>query len=316
MGNVANRAIEATGTAVRRSGRLVRPALSLVGLAGGVGIALGVSAMFPASAPAGEESAPSASMAMTTPRDIEDQPGTTGLDDNAPGDPDSDVGPRILVDDGRQDVAPAAGELSDGDAGQSAAQVPPTATMTPTTEPAPPTATATASPPSPTATSVPPTATPVPPTATPVPPRENFYVPAVSSGPMTEAERRLLDGLNAQRSAQGMTGYSYDAGLSSIARTRSKQMVDQGYFAHTDPHGYSMYVELLAHFGYRSYAIAGENLAVNNYAHSESPERAVTSLMNSPSHRANILHGRFTRVGIGMAEHADGRKFYTMIFLG
>ena len=48
----------------------------------------------------------------------------------------------------------------------------------------------------------------------------------------------------------------------------------------------------------------------------ESPERAVVSLMNSPSHRANILDTDFYRVGIGEFTTADGRHFYAMIFLG
>lgn len=133
---------------------------------------------------------------------------------------------------------------------------------------------------------------------------------------MTNLEQRLFNGINAERQAAGLAPYTYDSGLSIVARTRSQQMVDQGYFGHTDPYGYSMYVELLAYFGYTSYAWAGENLAMNNYSNSESPERALVSLMNSPSHRANILDTKFSRVGIGEVTHPDGRKFYTMIFLG
>lgn len=92
-------------------------------------------------------------------------------------------------------------------------------------------------------------------------------------------------------------------------------MVDQDYFGHVDPFGYSMYVELLAKVGY-AYAWVGENLALNNYAMNESPERAVVSLMKSPTHRANILAGDFSRVGIGEVTAPDGRHFYAMIFLG
>jgi uncharacterized protein YkwD len=76
-----------------------------------------------------------------------------------------------------------------------------------------------------------------------------------------------------------------------------------------------MYVELLAHFGYTSYAWAGENLALNNFSDSESPERAVALLMTSPTHKANILDTAFTRVGVGEVTHPDGRRIYTMIFL-
>lgn len=153
------------------------------------------------------------------------------------------------------------------------------------------------------------------PTAAPEPEPSNFYVPAVSGGPATNMEQRLLNGINAERAKAGLAPYSYDAGLTRIARTRVQQMVDQGYFAHTDPYGYTMYVELLAYFGY-GYSWAGENLALNNYAASESPERALISLMNSSTHRANLLATKFNRIGIGELTTADGRHFYAMIFLG
>ena len=53
---------------------------------------------------------------------------------------------------------------------------------------------------------------------------------------------QLLDGINVERSKAGLAPYTYDAGLTTIARTRVQQMADQNYFAHTDPYGYSMYV--------------------------------------------------------------------------
>ena|GEM_PF-1512774 len=152
--------------------------------------------------------------------------------------------------------------------------------------------------------------------AAPASAKPNFYVPQVSHGPATDLERRLFEAMNAERAKAGLPPLAYDSGLTVIARTRAQQMVDQGYFGHVDPFGYRMYVELLAHFGYTWYAWAGENLAMNNYAPSESPERAMIALMNSPSHRANILSTAYTRVGIGEVTTADGRHFYAMIFLG
>lgn len=162
-----------------------------------------------------------------------------------------------------------------------------------------------------------PAAQPEAPVAPPAPAgKPNFYVPEVSSGSATDMELRLFTLLNAERAAAGLAPYVLDSGLTTVARTRSQQLIDQNYFAHTDPYGYSMYVELLAHFGFTSYAWAGENLAMNNYALSESPERATSSLMNSPTHRANILATDFFRVGIGEITDARGRHYFTMIFLG
>lgn len=145
--------------------------------------------------------------------------------------------------------------------------------------------------------------------------KPNFHLPNVSSGPATDLEQRLLSGINAERATAGLPAYVLNAGLTKIARTRSQQLFDQDYFGHVDPFGYSMYVELLAHFGFR-YAWAGENLALNNFALSESPERALMTLMKSPTHRANILANDFFRVGIGEVTAPDGRHFYAMIFIG
>lgn len=162
-----------------------------------------------------------------------------------------------------------------------------------------------------------PAAPPAPAPAPPAPVAEakpNFYVPAVNGGGMTDLEYRLFEGINAERAAAGQALLAYDAGLSIVARTRSQQMADQGYFGHVDPYGYTMYTELLSHFGY-GFSWAGENLAMNNFGDHESPERALITLMNSPTHRSNILEGVFGRVGIGEVTHPDGRKIYTMIFL-
>ncbi len=145
--------------------------------------------------------------------------------------------------------------------------------------------------------------------------KPNFYLPAVSAGPASALESGLLNGINAERVNAGLAPFAYESGLTVIARTRSRQLVDQDYFAHVDPFGYAMYTELLAHYGY-SYAWAGENLALNNYAAAESAQRAVIALMKSPSHRANLLATDFSRIGIGEVTTADGRHFYTMIFLG
>ena len=146
--------------------------------------------------------------------------------------------------------------------------------------------------------------------------RANFYVPEVSGGGATALESNLLALINAERANAGLAPYRLEGGLTKIARTRSQQLIDQNYFAHRDPFGYSMYVELLAYFGYTSYAWAGENLAMNNWPAETAANEAMRGLMNSPTHRANILAGDFTRIGIGEVTVADGRHFFTMIFLG
>ena len=36
--------------------------------------------------------------------------------------------------------------------------------------------------------------------------------------------------------------------------------------------------------------------------------------MNSPGHRANILSGNVTQIGVGLAYAADGSPYWTMVF--
>lgn len=146
------------------------------------------------------------------------------------------------------------------------------------------------------------------------PARPNFYLPA-NVGGNSAAEGALLAGINAERTANGLPALVLDAGLTNVARIRSQQLVDQGYFGHVDPNGYTMYSELLAYFGY-GYAWAGENLAMNNWDLGQSPERALEALMASATHRANILDGDFSRIGIGEVSTPEGRHYYAMIFLG
>lgn len=151
-----------------------------------------------------------------------------------------------------------------------------------------------------------------PPAEAPAQQAPGFYLPSAIRGDTT-MEARLLEGINAERAAAGLTPYISDGTLVTIARTRSQQMVDQGYFGHTDPNGQYMYTALLGYYGI-GYAWAGENLAMNNYGAGESPDRALISLMNSSTHRANILASDFTHIGVGVVFHNDGRWFYTMIF--
>lgn len=143
----------------------------------------------------------------------------------------------------------------------------------------------------------------------------NFYLPSVGAvGGMSGLEAQMFELMNAERAAAGLPAYAWDASLSRIARIRGHQMIDQGYFGHRDPYGYTMYAELLAYFGI-GFRVAGENLVSNGYAYDVSASLAVEGLMNSPTHRANMLDPNFTRVGVGEVTSPGGGHYYALIFL-
>ncbi|MGI6150611.1 MAG: CAP domain-containing protein [Christensenellales bacterium] len=174
--------------------------------------------------------------------------------------------------------------------------------------------------PTPTATPVPtakptPTATPAPtakptPTATPAPTAKP--TPTATPAPTNNAdnlafEKQVVDLVNQQRAAYGLAPLTLNSELSNVARAKSQDMHDKRYFSHTSP-TYGSPFDMLKAFGI-SYRTAGENIA-HGYS---TPAAVVDAWMNSPGHRANILNGSYTKIGVGYV--ADGH-YWTQLFIG
>ena len=112
--------------------------------------------------------------------------------------------------------------------------------------------------------------------------------------------------LNQDRKNNGRATLTLDAELSRIARIKSVDMRDQGYFAHESP-TYGDVRAMLRRFGY-PFNTAGENIA-----HHANVDKAQAAFMTSAGHRKNIL-GTWTKVGIGIVEDAQGYIYATQIF--
>src|SRR5687768_3732756 len=124
-------------------------------------------------------------------------------------------------------------------------------------------------------------------------------------------ETLLIDLVNADRAANGLSALEFDPGLATVARWRSEDMAARGYFSH-DIGGYQVF-QVLRDWGI-AYRVAGENLAYNYHAPEQTAAQAERALMESPSHRANILRGDYTHVGVGVAVAPDGRFLFTQLF--
>ena len=112
--------------------------------------------------------------------------------------------------------------------------------------------------------------------------------------------------LNQDRKNNGRATLTLDAELSRIARIKSADMRDQGYFAHESP-TYGDVRAILRRFG-DPFSAAGENIA-----HHANVDKAQAAFMTSAGHRQNIL-GTWTKVGIGIVEDAQGYIYATQIF--
>lgn len=125
-------------------------------------------------------------------------------------------------------------------------------------------------------------------------------------------ESNMLNLINQERSDNGIL-YSYmmDSQLRTIARAYSEQMRDEDFFSHTDPSGEG-FADRLSDAGV-NFQYAGENIAYNENS-TDPVSAAHQGLMNSPTHRANILNTGFTRIGIGIARNGN-EYWFTQIFV-
>jgi uncharacterized protein YkwD len=113
--------------------------------------------------------------------------------------------------------------------------------------------------------------------------------------PRPELEARMLELINAERSAVGLRPLAADPELAQVAEAHSTDMFARGYFAHVTPEGRDPFQRMRE--AQVRYSTAGENLAL-----APTLQIAHAGLMNSPGHRANILQPAFGRVGIGIMD--------------
>ncbi len=112
--------------------------------------------------------------------------------------------------------------------------------------------------------------------------------------------------LNAARASEALKPLASDAALDKLARAHSEQMRDVRTVGHDVGGG-----DLGERLANASLTLRAQG---ENVAGAGSLVRAHRALWLSPSHRTNILDGRFTKVGIGVAKGDDGRVFVTQIF--
>jgi hypothetical protein len=106
----------------------------------------------------------------------------------------------------------------------------------------------------------------------------------------------VLAQMNFYRGLNGARPLRIDARLTLAAEDRMRDMTEQGFWSHNAPDGSGPFVWLRTR-GY-FHAMAGENLASGF----ETAEILVSSWMESPGHRRNIVTPGFSDVGIAIIE--------------
>ncbi len=136
---------------------------------------------------------------------------------------------------------------------------------------------------------------------------------AWSGGSFSSAsESELVSLTNRSRANAGLKSLKVDSSLVSVARWRSKDMIERDYFSHSIP-GYGKVFDKLKAIGY-CYAAAGENIGYSGYPDDVATGKIHESFMNSSGHRANILGKGWDVIGIGAYKGSDGKKMWTVLF--
>ncbi|MDM8147006.1 CAP domain-containing protein [Priestia megaterium] len=124
----------------------------------------------------------------------------------------------------------------------------------------------------------------------------------------SQFEQKVVDLVNQEREKQGLKPLTLNKKLSDVARTKSKDMMDKGYFDHNSP-TYGSPFDMMKQFGIE-YTTAGENIAKGQ----QSPEDVMNAWMNSDGHRKNILNPDFTEIGVGYVK--GDTTYWTQQFIG
>lgn len=129
----------------------------------------------------------------------------------------------------------------------------------------------------------------------------------------TDDERRVFELINARRQERGLQSLTWDGGLIHIARLHSENMASQDFFDHVGRDGLSA-AGRAGEAGIRGWHALGENIAYNQ-GFADPAAFAVERWMNSAKHRENILSAAYTHTGLGVARAADGRIYFTQVFM-
>ena len=137
-------------------------------------------------------------------------------------------------------------------------------------------------------------------------PGQILQIPQLEST-VSSYESEVIRLVNEIRQQNGLRPLAANWELSRVARYKSQDMRDNGYFSHNSP-TYGTPFQMLSAFGL-SYRTAGENIA-KGYA---SPQAVVNGWMNSSGHRANILNASYMQIGVG---YVSGGNYWTQLFIG
>ncbi len=115
---------------------------------------------------------------------------------------------------------------------------------------------------------------------------------------------QVVELVNEQRINEGLEALTVNDELCRNAQVRAEEAAVLA--SHTRPDGTLCFTAITV-----PYMTAGENLAFGY----KTPADAMNAWMNSEGHRANILNGDFTQIGVGVYQE-NGVYYWSQFFIG
>lgn len=119
--------------------------------------------------------------------------------------------------------------------------------------------------------------------------------------------QKVLDQTNLERKNAGLEALTYNPTLAASAKSKAEDMFKNDYWAHNSPQGKTPWTFFDAS-GYK-YSVAGENLAKDFY----DTDSLIKAWMNSPTHKANIIHPKYKEIGIAVVNGTLGGVKTTLV---
>jgi len=144
-----------------------------------------------------------------------------------------------------------------------------------------------------------------------IPPQAKPNTSSTQSSVTAQMESEVRRQINRIRQQQGLVVLRQNDKLSQVARSYSRRMAEQNFFAHVSPQGDTLSDRVKA--ARILYFIVGENLFTSTNI-PQPTTAAVDGWMNSPGHRENILRHEFRETGVGVWKRGN-TYYFTQLFM-
>lgn len=142
-----------------------------------------------------------------------------------------------------------------------------------------------------------------------VPEAEHFSRTTTGLRDPARVRAEMLAAVNEVRRKAGAPALRMNGDLQEAAQAHAQDMLARGFFAHKNPSGTTVR-ERSTKAGY-DWRTIGENIAEGQ----KSVDEVVTTWMNSPGHRANILNPAFRELGAGLVTGKARNGEYRVIWV-